>query len=201
MKRHVIALALIALVLTSCSDDDSDDTSGQPTDSNDAFTTLLLDSSRERARVTYLSQQGNGPEDAFTRAQDGSGTVAYITDTQRFVLSAAGVTVCDNATPPTCTEPDGSASGALNAYVTVFDMPARALAGVGPEGIGEPQPETIAGREATCAAFAVDNQPIDVCLDKETGVLLRFSGSDQGQLASTEATGFEEPDDADFATT
>lgn len=215
----VVLIAIVTLGACGGSEDESPSSSdrnplntapdGSSSDSD--FSKLYADMTKQKFKITFVNDDG----EESTYAQDGNGKSVFGTgDTQYFTSSSGSVscTTSSGGKAECATVPAGVAtSGFLRIYAG-----GRSLVGALSR-YGDSSTDTIAGRDAECETFSAetiaDKAPPGLsaiigaikgsaayCIDKETGVLLRFSSADESGKDRTEfeVTKFEEPADSEF---
>ena len=198
--------------------------STSPTSSggNDDLSKIAGQYAKAKIKITYASA-GSGDSSTITIAQDGNGKSAYTVGDSTFYNDGKTTVSCQGTgTTAKCTQLGslggvGSSIGA--GFTATFSALAAALTSLGG---GDKSSESIAGRDASCvkykasdvigrlassplfkdAANASDYDPNDtatICVDKQTGFVLKFAGTKKG-VAQDEltATAVGEPTDSDF---
>jgi hypothetical protein len=172
-------------------DDTSDDTSG-----DDDFSELLEESSNIRIKVTYERDEG----DSFTISQDGEGRQAFFSDDSVWIVDGDDVTSCNSLeSEPTCSQLSGAlATAATLPFTAILTLARTTVEGAArADGFGDESTEEIAGRTARCVTISFGGS-FSACADEETGVLLKWDASADGNSSSLVATEVTEPDDSDF---
>jgi hypothetical protein len=184
---------------------------------------LAGDFAKAKIKITYAST-GGGDEN-ITIAQDGKGKTSFTTGGSTFYTDGKSSVACEGTgTAAHCTDV-GSLGGAAGANLgSVFSTSFSALANLFTHlGGGDKSSENIAGRDASCVKYKASdfidrissiplfkdsgekasdydaNDTATICLDKQTGFLLKVAGTKKGapqdQLV---ATAVSEPSDSDF---
>jgi hypothetical protein len=200
--------------------------SGDGAGNDSAFTELYNKSKNAKIRVTYqnLDNAGN-PKETWTISQDGAGKVAYIADDSKAVINGDSVSRCSNLeTEPSCETVSGGATAAqgyIAGFGGIFTSAAAGIqAAAASGGFGDPSTETIAGRESECVQLTLNsalgrigsaiagaiggakaNQGTISCIDKQTGILLKYQiiGVDDDE-SGVVAIEVGDPKDDDFST-
>ena len=199
MTATVIGLGLIAALVSGCSSDDNNGgdaggttppTSTQPDSgggSND-FSDIVAQASKANIRIVY---ERDG-EDSITIAQDGEGKAAFTQgDTTIYTDSDDNSTVQCQGTGEDAECKEIPLGGIAASFLTGFTSVFTGLVNL-PESVfgGDVSSDTIAGRDARCITFsASDFTPLralagsldgeaTVCVDEETGFLLKLETSD-----------------------
>ena len=223
MRKIVAVLALSAVALTACGGSSSKSGSDSNGNKNDSFSQLYDKRKNATIKVTYENHDSDGTTgDAFTIAQDGPDKTAYTSGNSKTIVNGDTVTECSNLdTTPDCQEVPGGASAAqamiagLTGVLSLADSTITAAASAG--GYGDTSSETIAGRDADCVTITIGSAlgklgsladklgkldkdaGYQTCVDKETGVLLKWAvqgnDNDKSELIATKV---EQPTDADF---
>ncbi len=191
-------------------------------DSSD-LSKLAGEFSKAKIKITYTSTGGAG--DAITIAQDGNGKSSFTTGSSTFYTDGKSSIACDGTgTSAHCTDVGslgGAAGASIGATLTAsFSALASLMSTLGG---GHKSSETIAGRDASCVEYRASdfigriasipffkdsgekasdynaNDTATICIDKQTGFLLKLTGTKKGapqdQLV---ATAVSEPTDSDF---
>jgi hypothetical protein len=223
MRKIVAVLALSAVALAACGGSSSKSGSDSSGKKNDAFSQLYEKRKSATIKVTYENHNSDGTTgDAFTVAQDGPDKTAYTSGNSKTIVNGDVVTECsDLDTTPDCQVVPGGAGTAqamiagLTGVLSLADGTITAAASAG--GYGDTSSENIAGRDADCVKITIGSAlgklgslagklgkldkdaGYQTCVDKETGVLLKWAvqgnNDDKTELIATKV---EEPTDADF---
>jgi hypothetical protein len=207
--------ALITLaLLASCS-------SGKTT--SNAFSRLYDERNAASIKVTYESLGNDGSVDGtFTASHDGPGKAAFISPDRKVVVNGDTVTTCTNMnSAPKCASQTGSdaVNNATADFTSVLDIGGAAIQTAATSGgFAGDSTATIAGREASCATITTGSAlgassggaakklgadvtaGYETCLDRATGVLLKWSVvGERNDKSAVVATKVEPPSPADFA--
>jgi hypothetical protein len=228
MRKIVIIVVLGALALTACgsSGGSSNGKSGSKPSKNgsgSSFEQLYNQRKNAKLKVTYGNVDKSGATtDSFTIAQDGATKTAYIQEDSETIVNGDTVTQCSNLKEtPECTSTPGGAAAAqatiagFTGLLTAAETGINGWAAAG--GVGDESTETIAGRTAQCVTItassilgkaggavagalgAKKDAGYESCIDKDTGVLLKWvivgTSEDKSGLVATAVT---QPTDADF---
>lgn len=205
---------------TSDASDDDDDGGDidEALEGSDELKELLAKQSKARVKVTYEMRDQDGETTTMVFAQDGKGKRSIFSDGTLTIIDGDTAVSCDNLDSPdvSCTQlPSGFGEFAmlgLGLFTAIGEGLVKAdVAGV------DISSEKIAGRDARCAEYDYDNifgalgelaelgdddvpedAKVRVCVDKETGILLEFTGEGDGEFGTIIATEVTEPSDADF---
>jgi hypothetical protein len=214
MRRIVAILAVSAIALAACggSSSSKSDSSGN----SDSFSKLFEQSRNATLKVTYSSTDENGTSgDEFTIAQDGPDKIAFVSGDSEVIVNGATATQCSNLqSEPQCTDYPGgvaaartqitAATAALSAANTALTNAAKA------NGLGQSSTDRIAGRTAECVTITpgsgflgdlakkLGGGSYESCLDKDTGVVLKWQVQGGNQATGIIATKVEQPTAADF---
>jgi hypothetical protein len=179
---------------------------GSTASGNDQFSQLVANASKQKFKITYSSGT-NG--DTTTYAQDGNGNSVYGSGDTQVFTSASSTVSCnkDSNGKYTCIQSAGTGTN-INPFLTYANLGKSYLDALG--SAGTKSTKSIAGRTAQCVTF----KPSDLggaiaanlhgsasyCVDKDTGVLLEITGTDDSGKTTTafEVTKFETPADSDF---
>ena len=194
---------------------DGSSTDGSSSDSGDNdFSKLLAEANKERFKITYTDDSG----DEQTYAQDGEGNSVLIHgDSKTFFSTAATINCTQNSGDWECTQSPISVGAVGNPFTSVLALSQNYIRQLG-DRFGDTSTKTIAGREAECVSFSAKDlagplggaiadkvgeslkASVTSCIDKETGVPLELSGTDESGEATTtiKVTKFGEPSDSDF---
>jgi hypothetical protein len=228
MRKILVALVVSTLAIAACGGGGSSKNTKTKTGSNSSgsssFDQLYNQRSNATIKVTYqnLDQSGKAG-DSFTVAQQGKDKTAYVTGDSEVIVNGDTVTNCSNLqNTPDCTATTNGAAAAqaavagLTGLLTAAQTQISAWATAG--GVGDQSTETVAGRTAQCvkitassvagklgaaAAAALAGKNADAgyetCIDKDTGVLLKWVvinvSNDQSGIVASAVT---QPTDADF---
>jgi hypothetical protein len=195
-------------------------TKGGGSGSSDDLSKLAAEYAKAKIKITYQSTGGT----AITLAQDGNGRSAFGTGSGTFYTDGKTSVSCEGTGPTAkCIDMSslGSTGGANigSTFTAGFAGIASLFSSLGG---GEKSSETIAGRDASCVQYkasdalgqlsklslfkdsvkASDYDPNDtlkICLDKQTGFLLKVAGTKKGKAEEQlTATAVSEPSDSDF---
>jgi len=188
---------------------------------NSDLSALAGQYAKAKIKITYSSSDGS----SFTVAQDGNGKSAFTSDGNTFYSDGKSSISCEGTgTTAKCTDLGslgGNAAGSIaGTFTTTFAAIASVLSSLG---AGDNSSETIAGRDASCVKYkasdvigklkglalfkdstenAADYDPSDtatICIDKDTGFVVKISGTKKGQAQDElTATAISEPSDSDF---
>jgi len=190
-------------------------TTGSLPGGDSEFGRLLARTATATYKVTYESGEEGDDSETFTLAQDPP-RFAYVTPDVATYVTAEGTAISctGSGSAAQCTQLPGSGDvyktglnsaygGAAALFLSVAGAAIPGLANI------ETADETIAGRDAACATIDADlmaslggeniESSYSVCVDKETGVMLRVVSDDgNGSADNLTATEFGEPSDDDF---
>jgi hypothetical protein len=215
MRKIVAVLALSAIALAACGGSSSSKSDSSRSD-GESFSKLFEQSRNATLKVTYSSTDENGSTgESFTLAQDGPDKTALTTSDSEVIVNGATATRCTNLqSEPTCTDyPGGVATArAWIAEVTATLTAANAaITGAAKSnGVGKSSTERIAGRTAECVTITpgggivgdiakkLGGGSYETCLDKDTGVLLKWEVQGGNRAAGIIATNVEQPSASDF---
>ena len=199
-------------------------TGGSSSGGNSDLSKLAGNFAKAKIKITYASTT-SGNNETITIAQDGNGKSAFSTGDSTIYNDGTKSVACQGTgTSAHCTDMGslGASStaniGAL--FTSTFSGLAAAMSSLGG---GDKSSETIAGRDASCVKYkasdlvgklatlplfkdstnkASDYDPNDsatICVDKQTGYLLKLSSTKKGKdEESLSATAVSEPTDSDF---
>jgi hypothetical protein len=226
VRRIVIIAAIGALTLAACSSGSSKNTSannngnstatttaGGGSSGSDQFSQLVSQSSKANIKVTYQTSDGK----TLTIAQDGNGKSAVGTGDGTFYTDGQNTVSCNGTgSSAKCTQIPaiaGQASQGLTALFTGLYAGLTKLSGSAYN--GHVSDDTIAGRSAKCVTFKASdfagfaavagskdydpNASATVCVDKDTGILLKLvtTGKNAKDLFVAQNVGM--PSSSDFA--
>ena len=176
---------------------------------------LVADANKQRYKITYTDGGGN----TQTYEQDGKGnSVSSNGDSQTFVSKGKTINCATTSGKATCTEsPIAIAGGAASPFLGALTLEQTQLGALGST-LGTKSSKTIAGRDAECVTFTAADLAgaagraiaksqgkslkgsYSYCIDKNTGVTLEISGTDESGTnhTSLSVTKFEQPSDSDF---
>lgn len=187
---------------------DTDDDTDESMQSGD-FADLANRGFASEARVTYeLQQDGEDPQ-TMVLSSDGEQT-AWLMPDGRMITRADGTSIfCDESGQQAqCFEAGGEGqAGPMAGASPFFGMATAFQDGVENfPGFAHTGSEEIAGRSATCGTFeptqfatGQDVGEATLCLDDDTGVMLRYEARDpEGAASSIEAVEVGEPEASDF---
>jgi hypothetical protein len=215
MRKIVAVLALSAIALAACggsSGSKSDSSSGD----SDSFSKLFEQSRNATLKVTYSGTDENGTTgDPFTVAQDGPDKSAFITGDSEIIVNGTTAIQCSNLqSDPTCSDYPGgvaAARSAIAAATAALTAANAAITGAAKSnGVGKSSTSQIAGRTAECVTITPGSGIVgdlakklgggsyESCLDKDTGVVLKWQVQGGNRAAGVIATKVEQPTDADF---
>jgi hypothetical protein len=219
MNKLVIGVLAATLALAACGSSSKSGSSGGDTTttgsgSSSATDIAALAKKAETAsfKVTYKTSNG----DTITIAQDGQGKKSIVQGNNLFIVDGDTAVYCDGTTSSaTCEDRGRAGKAAADAATATVTGAYRSLAALNSSLFnGDTSSETIAGRDATCVTVKLadmggilgsiaDKIGADasgsMCVDKETGVLLKLSGGTGGNPTDVlVATEFGEPSDSDF---
>jgi hypothetical protein len=202
------------------SDDSGDDDSGDASGASDELQELLDQQSKARIRITYETTSNDSEPETMTLSQDGKGNQAVFTGTSVIITTADSTVSCDNLdSEPTCTELPAGMGELAGLGLTMFTAIGQGLLSSGLSD-GDLDDDEVAGRDALCAnvdyggilggladlgeelggddADVPEDATVRICVDKETGFLLEFSGEAGNEFGQILATEVGEPKDSDF---
>jgi hypothetical protein len=190
--------------------------------STDDVSKLAAQYTKARIKVSYTSSS-SGESTALTIAQDGNGKSAFTTGAGTdYTDNKSSVSCRGSGGSAKCVDLGSSGGGTANTgatYTATFALFAGALSTLPG---GEKSSEKIAGRAASCVKYkasdvigklassplftsgtsASDYDPNDtatICVDKQTGFVLKFGDTKKGAAEDVlVATAVSEPNDADF---
>jgi hypothetical protein len=206
---------------TSGDDNSGDDNSGDNNSSSgdDDLTKLLEEQSKAHIAITYETKGSFSSDgDTLTIIQDGKDRSVYISGDSEFITADGKTISCDNLSDtPTCSELPAGMEGLATAGLSMFTAIGQGLLSAGNLDGVDKKNETIAGRRAVCVEYdygallggalsglgddstdVPTDAKVRICVDKETGFLLEFSGEGDGDSGSFKATEVREPRDSDF---
>ena len=220
MRRFVAccsAFLLALAVLGACGGDsakttsetNASDTTSPDDGSGNDFAQLYADAAKARFKITFDSPN----DDSTVYAQDGNGKSVYgAGDSQTFISPSGTVTCSTVSGTSTCTQVPVGAT--VNPFLGIFNAGQTYIQALG--NFADKESKTIAGRDAECVTFSKETVKdagpagraiasaikgsLTYCVDKDTGVLLESSTTDEGGTTtnSFKVTKFEEPSDSDF---
>jgi len=196
---------------------------GSSSGSSSDFSKLAGEYAKAKIKITYASTS-SGSNETLTIAQDGNGKSAFTTGGSTIYNDGTKSIACEGTGPSAqCTDMSslGGATANIGALFTgTFSGLAAALATLGG---GDKSSDNIAGRDASCVKYkasdligklatlplfkdskdnASDYDPNDsatICVDKQTGYLLKISSTKKGKAEEAlVATAVGEPTDSDF---
>jgi hypothetical protein len=215
MRKIVAVLASSAIALAACGGSSSSRSDSSSSD-GESFSQLFEQSRNATLKVTYSTTDENGSTgEPFTLAQDGPDKTSLIRGDFEVIVNGTTATQCTNLqSEPTCTDyPGGVATArAQIAKVTATLTAANAVitGAAKSNGVGESSTERIAGRTAECVTITPGSGIVgdiakklgggsyETCLDKDTGVLLKWEVQGGSQAAGIIATSVEQPGASDF---
>lgn len=229
MRRFVASCSAVLLALvvlgacggdsakTSANTSDPSDTKASETTSPDDgtgsgndFAQRYADATKARFKITYTTNDG----DPQTYAQDGKGNSVYGDGNSQYFRSSSGSVLCttDSDGKASCGPAPGGAS--VSPFLALFNAGQGYIQVLG--NFADTESKSVAGRDAECVTFSKDTAKgvgavgaaiaaaiegsLTYCVDKETGVLLESSTTDESGTTtdSFKVTKFETPTDADF---
>lgn len=218
MRRIAVGLVVAAMVLAACggsskSGSGSTSTTGGGGTAGNDFSGLLAKAKTANFKVTYTASDGKSE----TIAQDGQGKTAYITDSNITIDDGTKTISCDGTTATaTCTDLGTSGASIMSGYLALFTSLYTGIAQL-PSSVfaGHTSTDTIAGRDAKCATYKPSDlaglggaigsaiagkASVTACIDAQTGVLLKYGGTDQSGKETDEllATAAGESSPSDF---
>jgi hypothetical protein len=218
-----IGCVVMAAMLTACGGGggSGDSSSGKK---DEEFSALFEKSKTATARVTYENRGDSGTAtDTYTVSQRGDGTKAFMNKDSKWVVKDGKAFTCDSIDTPeaNCDEVPGGPD-AVTALVNGFAAGYAGFIGFWAQsasaiGFSKKTTDTIAGRSAECREITIGGGTSGIakkilnatgigglgwaaCLDKDTGVALRFNALGGKTKAETVAVKFEDPKDSDFET-
>jgi hypothetical protein len=177
---------------------------------------------KAKIKISYTSSDA-GESTTLTIAQDGNGKSAFSAGDGTYYTDGKSTVACQGSgASAQCTDLGGTGGAGANigaTYTATFALFASALSSLSG---GDKSSESIAGRDASCVKYkasdvigklassplfkdstkASDYDPTDtatICVDKETGFVLKFGSTKKGTAEDQlVATSVSEPTDADF---
>lgn len=186
---------------------------GSDGDSTD-LENLVGEASKERFKITYT----NDSDDEQTYAQDGDGNSVFGDgDSKTFISKDATITCQKNDDVYECQQSPLSIGALGNPFTGILTLSQQYIRALGGR-LGDTSSKEIAGRDAECVTFSAKDiagslggaiadaagkslkGSATYCIDKETGVPLEVSSTDDdGEESSTIiVTKYEEPSDSEF---
>lgn len=155
-------------------------------------------------KITY-KVTGEGDNSSFTLIQRGNDSVEKFGNSALYNVAGKTTTCSGTGSDITCTS-IGSLGGAANPLGAMFTAYTGLLTNSAYRsylGNANVSDQTIAGRSAKCVSVsggiaASVGVTGTVCVDSQTGVLLKAAGSAAGHSGSLEATSVGSPSDSDF---
>jgi len=219
MPKFVIVVLAATLALAACGSSSKSGSSGSDTttaggssgNSGD-LSSLAANAKTAAFKVTYKTSNGR----TVTIAQDGKGKQSILEGDNLYIVDGDTAVYCNGTTSSATCEDRGRAGKAAADAITASVMEAyRTLTNLNSSLFnGHTSSDTIAGRDATCVTVRASdmagilgaiaeklgsNASGSMCLDKETGVLLKLSGgAEDSETDLIVATEFGEPSDSDF---
>ncbi len=192
-------------------DDDTDEAADtDETLQSSDFAELANQGFASEARVTYELNQDGEETQTMVLSSDGEQT-AWLMPDARMIARADGTSIfCDESGQQAqCFETGGEGqAGPMAGASPFFGLATAFQEGVESfPGFSNTGSEEIAGRSATCGTFeptqfaagGEDVGEATLCLDDETGVMLRYEARDpEGTVSSIEAVEVGEPEASDF---
>jgi hypothetical protein len=220
MYKLVIGLLAATLAVAACGSSSKSGSSGSGSSTtvsggNGSATDLAALAAKAKTsafKVTYKTSDG----DTITLAQDGNGKESVVQGDHLYIVDGSTTIACDGTTASaTCRDVGRGGKAAADALTASITGAYRALATVNSSLFnGHTSSETIAGRDATCVTVKASDlggifgtiagalgtdASFAICVDKETGALLKVSGGSGGDTTDVIiATEFGEPSDSDF---
>jgi hypothetical protein len=221
VSKFLIGVVTATLALAACGSSSKSSSSGNGS-SNKTTTSVSSGSSADIAtlaakaktsafKVTYQTSGG----DSVTVAQDGNGKVSVIQGGKLYITDGSTTIACDGTTSSaTCRDTGSAGQVAINAVTATFDQAYRALTTMKSSLFnGQTSSKTIAGRDASCVTVKLSDMAgifgsiagrlapdasVAMCVDKQTGALLKLAGGSDTDTFGVTATEFGEPSDSDF---
>jgi hypothetical protein len=220
MSKFLIGVVAATLALAACgsssksgsSGGETTTTSGSSSGNSDDIAALAAKSKTAAFKVTYKTSGG----ETITIAQDGKGKQSVLEGNNLYIIDGDSAIFCDGTTSTaTCEDRGRVGKAAADAITATITQTYRAVAGLNSSLFnGHTSSDTIAGRDATCVTVNASDMgglfgaiadklgssaTGSMCVDKETGVLLKLSGgSEDSETDVIVATEFGEPSDSDF---
>jgi hypothetical protein len=216
MSKILIVVVAATLALAACGSSSKSGSSGTETTttggSSSDLATLAARAKTAAFKVTYETSNDR----TVTIAQDGKGKQSVREGDNLYIVDGTTAVYCDGTTSSATCEDRGRAGKAAADAITTSVMQAyRQLANLNSSLFnGRTHSDTIAGRDATCVTVKASdmagilgaiaekvgsNLSGSMCLDNETGVLLKLSGGSEDSTTDViVATEFGEPSDSDF---
>lgn len=223
MKRiAVVLVAVLALAACGSSKSSGAGNGGNPTipgskttsggGSDSGFASLVGKAKDAKYKVTYQNSSDNG---SFTIAQDPPKFSLVEGDSATYVTSDGSSVSCSGTgSSATCTELPGTGTAIQQGMASAFGAVGSLFVTLASENLNglvniSTTSKSIAGRDAECATVdkntlgvlgaAIGNASYQVCIDKDTGVMLSSKSTDQtGKTDEITATDFGSPSDSDF---
>jgi hypothetical protein len=227
--RKLVALFLVAIVLLAAcgsskknsgparTNNSGNEPNGSATTGagNGEFSALLANASKASVKITYKDHDGK----SVTIAQDGNGKSLYESNGSLLITTKDATISCDGTDASAkCVQlsTGGAYSGIGASFLTSFLAIYRGLAHLDSSIYGgHTSSDNIAGRDAKCVTFKASdyaglsaisgdkdydqNAQATVCVDSETGFLLKLANSSSGaEKDELVATAVSTPSDADF---
>jgi hypothetical protein len=217
MSKILIVVVAATLALAACGSSSKSGSSGNDTttaggSTSDDVAALAAKAKTAAFKVTYNTSNGR----TVTIAQDGKGKQSVREGDNLYIVDGDTAVYCNGTTSTATCEDRGRAGKAAADAITRSVMQAyRQLANLNSSLFnGRTSSDSIAGRDATCVTVKASdmagilgaiaekvgsNLTGSMCLDNETGVLLRLSGGSEDSTTDViVATEFGEPSDSDF---
>ncbi|HEX4490959.1 MAG TPA: hypothetical protein VH914_07115 [Acidimicrobiia bacterium] len=189
-------------------------TNGNGGGTNSGFASLVEQAKNAKYKVTYSSDN----RDVFTIAQDPPKFAMIEGDSATYVTADGSSVSCSGTgSAATCTQLPGTGSAIQQGMASAFGAVGQLFVTLANENLGglsnfvhiKTTSKSIAGRDAECAALdksslgvlgaSIGNASYQVCVDKDTGVMLSTKTTDQsGKTDEVTATDFSSPSDSDF---
>lgn len=214
-RTTIIAATTLAIALAACGGSSSSKggsggserstTSSAVASGGGEFGDLAAKAKDADVRVTYRS---GGRDGDFTIAQFGGDSYIAFGNDAFYSVGGKSVTCQGTGADAQCFELPGNADiggtivqSFFGSYAAIFDGVRNESNAFGSVKVSS-NSETIAGRAATCASYAASaagqSGSVTLCLDRETGYVLRVGSSANGDSASQiEATSFRTSTAAD----
>lgn len=182
---------------------------GGSSSGNDNFAKLVSDANKQKFKITFTAGSGGNET---TYEQDGNGNSVYSSGGSQTFTTSSGTVSCN-------TNSDGKAEciktgvTGVSPFLGFYNLGKTYIDALG-NNYGHTSSKTIAGRSAKCVTFSASDfagaagaalagqlkGSATYCVDKDTGVLLEISGTNEAGASSTTfvATKYEQPSDSDF---
>ena len=197
------------------SSDSGDDSGDDSSDEGSEDLKQLLEQQADAHIKIVYETTGDFANDGeeLTIIQDGTERSAWISgDSSYYMVDGKSISCSNLDSEPECQElPEGLGDLAALGPMTFFNALGQGLLAAGDSELDglDKENDEIAGRDAVCidwdmGALGALSGDIDadaavrICVDKETGYLLEYSGQANGEGGSFKAVEVSEPTDADF---